>query len=98
MSDGAKAGKPRKPEEDQVEDMAVDEDKTGNSGEEPQAQHLRVNTMEEAPLVRVREADGQLIASIMAKARLIKLRELGHIYIQLFNNVTPQVCGFVENA
>jgi len=51
MSDGAKAGKPRKPEEDQVEDMAVDEDKTGNSGEEPQAQHLRVNTMEEAPLL-----------------------------------------------
>ena len=53
MSDGAKAGNPRKPEEDQVEDMAVDEDKTGNSGEEPRAQHLRVNTMEEAPLVRV---------------------------------------------
>ena len=82
MSDGAKAGNPRKPEEDHVEDMAVDEDKTGNSGEEPQPQHLRVNTMEEAPLVRVREANGHLIASIMEKAPLIKKRELNTFYCQ----------------
>lgn len=30
--------------------MAVDEDKKGNSGEEPIPQHLRQNAMDEAPL------------------------------------------------
>ena len=88
MSDGAKAGKPRKPEEDQVEDMAVDEDKTGNSGEEPQAQHLRVNTMEEAPLVRVREADGQLIASMMANAPFKKREFNTHLIVNSMKETT----------
>ena len=50
-SDGAKtvsaASRP-----DQRRDMAVDEDKKGNSGEEPNAHQMRSETMDEAPLVR----------------------------------------------
>jgi len=48
MSDGAKGDKPSRP--NQQRNMAVDEDKKGNSGEEPNAHQMRRETMDEAPL------------------------------------------------
>ena len=48
MSDGGKCNEPNNPQSQRV--MAVDDDKK-HSGEEPNARQMRVDAMEEAPLV-----------------------------------------------